>query len=380
MDEKSELVKENRWKTFHTELLAQYKLYVETAEKVSEKRQNSNNFYLALNSSLFTLLGYLATVLDGLWIIILPIMGISISFVWRQNINSFSQLNSAKYDVIHKLEEYLPASLFKTEWYEYLKKPRVVVKGKDGMKGAYLGPSFTDDEIKKFLDNKKAAAAFFPDKELFDQVAGHLENGAVVGWFQGRMEFGPRALGGRSILGDARNKEMQSKMNLKIKYRESFRPFAPSVLVEKAEEYFELDGHASPYMLLTAFVKQSRRREMTKEEQELWGIEKLNATRSDLPAITHVDYSARVQTVSADVSPRYHALLKQFESRTGCAVLVNTSFNVRGEPIVCTPEDAYRCFMRTDMDVLVLGNYVLEKTKQPKFEDSEDWGQVYTLD
>ncbi|MDO8483216.1 MAG: carbamoyltransferase [bacterium] len=265
-------------------------------------------------------------------------------------------------------------------WYEYLKKPRVVVRGKDSMKGALLGPSFTNDEIKTFLTKEKAEAVFSPDKELFDQVAGHLENGMVVGWFQGRMEFGPRALGGRSILGDARNKGMQSKMNLKIKYRESFRPFAPSVLAEKADEYFELGGHASPYMLLTAFLTKSRRREMTKEEQALWGIAKLNATRSDPPAITHVDYSARVQTVSADVSPRYHSLLKQFEARTGCAVLVNTSFNVRGEPIVCTPEDAYRCFMRTDMDILALGNYVLEKTKQPKFEDKEDWGAVYALD
>ncbi|OGZ08549.1 MAG: hypothetical protein A3D65_04815 [Candidatus Lloydbacteria bacterium RIFCSPHIGHO2_02_FULL_50_13] len=265
-------------------------------------------------------------------------------------------------------------------WYEYLGNSRPATGGSDAMRGAYLGPEFRNEEIKGFLETKNIPSTFFPDDKLFGEVANILKEGAIAGWFQGRMEFGPRALGGRSILGDARNKEMQSKMNLKIKYRESFRPFAPAVLAEKADEYFELDGHASPYMLLTAFVKKSRRREMTKEEQHLWGIQKLNVTRSDIPAITHVDYSARVQTVAKEVAPRYHALIEAFEQATGCATIVNTSFNVRGEPIVCTPEDAYRCFMRTDMDMLVLGNYVIKKTAQPKFDDREDWKSTYELD
>ena len=248
------------------------------------------------------------------------------------------------------------------------------------MCGAYLGPEFRNEEIKEFLDTKSIPSTFFPDDKLFGEVANTLKEGAIVGWFQGRMEFGPRALGGRSILGDARNKEMQSKMNLKIKYRESFRPFAPSVLAEKADEYFELEGHASPYMLLTAFVKRSRRREMTSKEQKLWGIEKLNITRSDIPAITHVDYSARVQTVAQNVAPRYHALIQAFERATGCATIVNTSFNVRGEPIVCTLEDAYRCFMRTEMDYLVLENYILDKRAMPIFNDEANWKNKYELD
>ena len=265
-------------------------------------------------------------------------------------------------------------------WYEYLGNVRPRAGGKDAMCGAYLGPEFRNEEIKEFLDTKSIPSTFFPDDKLFGEVANTLKEGAIVGWFQGRMEFGPRALGGRSILGDARNKEMQSKMNLKIKYRESFRPFAPSVLAEKADEYFELEGHASSYMLLTAFVKRSRRREMTSKEQKLWGIEKLNITRSDIPAITHVDYSARVQTVAQNVAPRYHALIQAFERATGCATIVNTSFNVRGEPIVCTLEDAYRCFMRTEMDYLVLENYILDKRAMPIFNDEANWKNKYELD
>jgi carbamoyltransferase len=265
-------------------------------------------------------------------------------------------------------------------WYEYLGNPRSADDKTDAMRGAYLGPEFSKDEVKKFLDEYTVPAMHVPDPELFDRVASYLANGAVVGWFSGRMEFGPRALGGRSIIGDARNKEMQAKMNLKIKFRESFRPFAPSVLHEKADEYFELGGHASPYMLLTAYVNEGRRRKMTDDEEKLWGIAKLNAIRSDIPAITHVDYSARVQTVKEDVAPRYHALIKAFEKKTGCATIVNTSFNVRGEPIVCAPNDAFMCFMRTDMDYLVLGNYILDKKAQPEWKDKEDWKSKYELD
>jgi carbamoyltransferase len=200
-----------------------------------------------------------------------------------------------------------------------------------------------------------------------------------VGWLQGRMEFGPRALGGRSILGDARNRDMQSVMNLKIKYRESFRPFAPSVLRERASDYFVLDAD-SPYMLLVAPVAEKRRLPLSVTQEGLWGIELLNVPRSDIPAVTHLDYSARIQTVHHDTNPRYYALLKAFEARTGHAVLVNTSFNVRGEPIVSTPEDAYRCFMRTEMDVLVLENCVLLKTDQKPLEGDSDWQQEFALD
>jgi carbamoyltransferase len=193
------------------------------------------------------------------------------------------------------------------------------------------------------------------------------------------MEFGPRALGSRSIIGDARSPEMQSRMNLKIKYRESFRPFAPSVLEEHVSEYFEID-RKSPYMLLVAHVQKDKQREMTEEEKKLWGINKLNVIRSTIPAVTHVDYSARLQTVSAEQHPRYYQLLKKFEEKTGCPVIINTSFNVRGEPIVCTPQDAYTCFMRTEMDVLVMGDFILYKSEQPAFKDKSDWKQQYELD
>ncbi|MEX0803095.1 MAG: carbamoyltransferase C-terminal domain-containing protein, partial [Candidatus Binatia bacterium] len=204
-------------------------------------------------------------------------------------------------------------------------------------------------------------------------------DGKVVGWFQGRMEFGPRALGARSILGDARNPKMQSVMNLKIKFRESFRPFAPSVLRERVADYFAMDTD-SPYMLLVAPVVEKRRIEPTEEQQALWGIDLLNVPKSDIPAATHVDYSARVQTVHEDTNPRYYRLLKAFEARTGCGLLVNTSFNVRSEPIVCSPEDAYRCFMRTAIDVLVLENCVLDKADQKPVEGDTDWQQEFELD
>jgi carbamoyltransferase len=201
------------------------------------------------------------------------------------------------------------------------------------------------------------------EPELYEQSCEALEAGHAVGWFQGRMEFGPRALGARSILGDPRNPAMQRNLNLKIKYRESFRPFAPSVLREDVADYFELDGD-SPYMLMVADVKRNRRRTMTAEEAALFGIDRLNVVRSEIPAVTHVDYSARIQTVHAETNPRYHALLSAFKRRTGCSVLVNTSFNVRGEPIVCTPEDAFRCFMGTEMETLVAGNCILSKEEQ----------------
>jgi carbamoyltransferase len=217
------------------------------------------------------------------------------------------------------------------------------------------------------------------DDLLFSRLAEELAEGKVVGWFQGRMEFGPRALGARSIIGDARNPKMQSVMNLKIKFRESFRPFAPSVLRERVAEYFELDTD-SPYMLLVAPVAESRRTRLTKEQESLWGIDLLNVPKSDIPAATHVDYSARVQTVHENTNPRYYRLLKAFEIKTGCAVLVNTSFNVRNEPIVCSPEDAYRCFMRSAIDILVLENCLLYKTDQKPLENDANWQQEFELD
>jgi carbamoyltransferase len=212
-----------------------------------------------------------------------------------------------------------------------------------------------------------------------ETAAGLLADENVIGWFQGRMEFGPRALGNRSIIGDARSPEMQKKMNLKIKYRESFRPFAPSVLADKVNEWFELDRE-SPYMLIVADVKKEKQRKMTGEEDKLWGIDKLNIVRSEIPAVTHVDYSARIQTVHPEDNARYYALIKKFYDKTGCPVIVNTSFNVRGEPIVESPLDAYKCFMRTEMDVLILGNYILYKKEQPEFHDDVNWRQVYELD
>ena len=263
-------------------------------------------------------------------------------------------------------------------WHEYLNKPRKVDKS-DSMKGTYLGCQFSNDEIIKYLKHINAPFQSLEDKELFEKLAQFLDEGRVIGWFNGAMEFGPRALGGRSIIGDPRNKEMQSVMNLKIKYRESFRPFAPSVLEEDVANQFEMNVK-SPYMLLVAPIKKELCKKMTKEQQNLFGIEKLNIARSSLPAITHVDYSARVQTVSKKTNPRYFNLINAFKQRTGCPTIVNTSFNVRGEPIVCTPQDAYRCFMRTEMDVLVLQNQILLKSEQPKTEQDETWKETFELD
>lgn len=265
-------------------------------------------------------------------------------------------------------------------WHQHLDQPRHVTPERDAMQGSYLGPDFSDDDIKQFLEQQKAPHQHFVDQtSLLNAVANDLAQEKVIGWFQGRMEFGPRSLGARSIIGDARSQKMQSIMNLKIKYRESFRPFAPAVTREKVADYFELNSD-SPYMLLVAPVRKDRCKEMSQQDQQRFGIDLLNVPRSDIPAVTHVDYSARVQTVHTETNPRFHALLKQFESNTGSGVLVNTSFNVRGEPIVCTPEDAYRCFMRTEMDTLVLGNFVLSKSEQPAIEKDESWKHEFELD
>ena len=249
----------------------------------------------------------------------------------------------------------------------------------DRMKGSYLGPKYDDDTVRLQLDEVGAVYETLSEKELLQKLAQFLEEENVVGWFQGRMEFGPRALGGRSIIGDPRSEKMQSVMNLKIKYRESFRPFAPSVLAERTSDYFALD-HPSPYMLIVAPVQENLRIAMSDDQKELFGIERLNLKRSQLPAITHVDYSARIQTVHKDTNPKYHKLLSAFNERTNCGVLVNTSFNVRGEPIVCTPEDAYRCFMRTEMDYLVIENFILAKADQPEWEKDESWQDEFELD
>jgi carbamoyltransferase len=247
------------------------------------------------------------------------------------------------------------------------------------MHGSYLGPRYDRDEVRRQLDAAGARYVELEDAALMPRLAKILAGENVVGWVQGRMEFGPRALGGRSIIGDPRSARMQTVMNLKIKYRESFRPFAPSVLAERAGDYFDLDAE-SPYMLIVAPVRDSLRIPLTEEQQKLFGIEKLRLKRSELPAITHVDYSARVQTVHAETNPRYHALLKAFEAETGCGVLVNTSFNVRGEPIVCTPADAWRCFMRTEMDFLVVENFLMDKQDQPVVERDEAWKTEFELD
>jgi carbamoyltransferase len=263
-------------------------------------------------------------------------------------------------------------------WHGYHDEPRQA-SGQDAMQGSYLGPRYTDAEIESSLDRLGAVYERLDEEVLLERLSEILAGENVVGWFQGRMEFGPRALGGRSIIGDPRSEKMQSVMNLKIKYRESFRPFAPAVLAEEVAEYFELD-RPSPYMLIVAPLRESLRIPMTAEQQQLFGVQKLNVKRSQLPAITHVDYSARVQTVHERTNPRFHALLQQFKARTGCGVLVNTSFNVRGEPIVCTPEDAYRCFMRTEMDYLVVENYLLAKPGQPAWEKDESWMAEFELD
>jgi carbamoyltransferase len=264
-------------------------------------------------------------------------------------------------------------------YHQHFGRPRRTNGALDGMQGSYLGPEFSQAEIETRL---AAAGARFTtvseEDDLYKRTCDALEVGHAVGWFQGRMEFGPRALGARSILGDPRNPNMQKMLNLKVKYRESFRPFAPSVLREDVADYFELDAE-SPYMLLVADVKRNRRRSMTVEQERLFGIDKLNLVRSDIPAVTHVDYSARIQTVHQETNPRYHALLSAFKRRTGCAVLVNTSFNVRGEPIVCTPEDAFHCFMGTELDVLVAGNCILQKMNQDQ-NLKRDYRKAFDLD
>ncbi|MEO1719868.1 MAG: carbamoyltransferase, partial [Pseudomonadota bacterium] len=257
--------------------------------------------------------------------------------------------------------------------------PRARNTGDDGMAGAYLGPAYTNAEI---ADRLAASGAKFnlieSDDAFLNATSERLEAGHAVGWFQGRMEFGPRALGGRSILGDPRNEDMQRTLNLKIKYRESFRPFAPSILAEDVADYFEHDRE-SPYMLMVADVKRNRRRPVTPDDEALFGIERLNTVRSDIPAVTHVDYSARLQTVHADTNPRYHALISTFKDRTGCPLLVKTSFNVRGEPIVESPEDAFRCFMGTEMETLAIGNCLLSKTEQDPAL-ARDYKDAFDLD
>ena len=264
-------------------------------------------------------------------------------------------------------------------YHQHLNNPLPSKKGRDLQKGSYLGPQYSNDEIRKFLSHHSLPYQFLEIDELIDVVSDLIIKEKIIGWFQGRMEFGPRALGSRTIIGDARSPSMQKKMNLKIKFREGFRPFAPSVLAEKVGEWFEIDRE-SPYMLLVAEVKKEKQRRMTSEETNLWGIDQLNVIRSEVPAITHIDYSARLQTVNKLDNSLYHGLISKFYEKTGCPVIVNTSFNVRGEPIVQSPLDAYKCFMRTELDVLVLENFILYKDEQPKFHDDINWRQMYELD
>ncbi len=271
----------------------------------------------------------------------------------------------------------LGAALF--AWHQYLGNSREADGTKDGQQGSYLGPGFKNGEISDYLKSRDIPFTKLSNDQVAEKIADLIADQKVIGWFQGRMEFGPRALGGRSIIGDARSPEMQETMNLKIKFRESFRPFAPSVLEERVSDFFEID-QSSPYMLLVAPVRETHRREMTEDEQALFGIEKLNAVRSNVPAITHVDYSARIQTVSKDDNPLYHQMISQFDKKTGCPLIINTSFNVRGEPIVCTPQDAYLCFMRTNMDYLIMGNFLLDKRGQKPLDKDTDWQKEFELD
>jgi carbamoyltransferase len=264
-------------------------------------------------------------------------------------------------------------------WHQYLGRERAVRAGRDSQQGSLLGPSFSDEQVGAWLKERDIPHQRLERKDVAKETAALLSRGHVVGWFQGRMEFGPRALGNRSIIGDARDPGMQAKMNLKIKFRESFRPFAPSVLAESLREYFDLPC-VSPYMLLTAPVLESRRIPMSAEQRKLWGIAKLNVPRSDLPAVTHVDYSARLQTVDQADNAPFHELISEFRKLTGCGVVVNTSFNVRGEPIVCRPQEAYACFMRTHMDYLVLGSFLLDKKAQGEYKESESWMTQFALD
>jgi carbamoyltransferase len=271
----------------------------------------------------------------------------------------------------------LGAALF--VWHQYLEKPRQANGTRDSQRGSLLGPSFSREEILRFLHAHNAPYTELRDEEIPETIADLIAAEKVIGWFQGPMEFGPRALGARSILGDARSPRMQETMNLKIKFRESFRPFAPSVLEEQASRYFDLEGE-SPYMLLVAPVSAAIRRQMTADEEKRFGLEKLMCPRSSIPAVTHVDYSARVQTVSETYHPLYYRMIKQFEAKYQCPVIINTSFNVRGEPIVCSPEHAYLCFMRTNMDYLLLGNFLLEKKDQKPLDKDIDWLREFELD
>jgi len=264
-------------------------------------------------------------------------------------------------------------------WHQYLGNKRTVSGAGDTQQGSYLGPQFSGDEIESFLIKKKIPYTKIDDSEIAPAVAKLLTQEKVVGWFQGRMEFGPRALGARSIIGDARSEKMQTVMNLKIKFRESFRPFAPSALNDRASEWFDINVE-SPYMLLVADIRKDKRKQITDNEAALTGTDKLKVLRSAIPAVTHVDYSARIQTVNKRDNPLYYSLIEEFCSLTGCPVIINTSFNVRGEPIVCSPNDAYRCFMRTDMDYLIMGNYLLDKQGQAPLENDSDWSREYALD
>ncbi len=271
----------------------------------------------------------------------------------------------------------LGAALF--VWYQYLENQRPADGQQDFMRGSFWGPDFSRDEIGRYLEQNNIPFEEVPDQAIPERVADLIAAEKTIGWFQGRMEFGPRALGSRSIIGDARSPQMQEIMNLKIKFRESFRPFAPSVLREKVADYFDLDRE-SPYMLLVAPVKENIRREMTKEEQAYFGLDQLHVVRSVIPAVTHVDYSARVQTVTEKTNPLYYRMIKMFGEKYDCPVIINTSFNVRGEPIVCTPEDAYLCFMRTNMDYLIMGNYLLNKEEQKPLNQDINWQKKYEND
>lgn len=271
----------------------------------------------------------------------------------------------------------LGAALF--VWYQYLENKRIADGKKDFQHGSYLGPEFKNNYISEYLNKNNIPYIELRDGEISGKIADLIADQKVIGWFQGRMEFGPRALGSRSIVGDARSAKMQEIMNLKTKFRESFRPFAPSVTKERVSDFFEIDRE-SPYMLLVAPVKKEIRREMSEEEQSLFGIDKLNVVRSSIPAVTHIDYSARIQTVNKDDNPLFYKMIAKFDEKYGCPVIINTSFNVRGEPIVCTPDDAYLCFMRTNMDYLIMGNFLIEKKEQKPLDKDIDWLKKYELD
>ncbi|NUO09652.1 MAG: carbamoyltransferase [Candidatus Brocadia sp.] len=271
----------------------------------------------------------------------------------------------------------LGAALF--VWYQYLENERIADGKRDFQHGSYLGPKFENNDISDFLKRNNIPYLELSNEEIPEKIADLIADQKVIGWFQGRMEFGPRALGSRSIIGDARSSKMQEIMNLKTKFRESFRPFAPSVIKERVSDYFEFHGE-SPYMLLVAPVKKEICREMSEEEQKLFGIDKLNVVRSSIPAVTHIDYSARIQTVDKRDNPIFYHMIAKFDEKYGCPVIINTSFNVRGEPIVCTPDDAYLCFMRTNMDYLIMGNILIEKKEQKPLDKDIDWLRKYELD